>query len=1060
MNHSAPIRVGGFVLLPGTHGVGRLEGVSAGQAVVSLFHSFIEKEEVRLPADQLVRAFLPPETRAYLTPEEKAPRIGRITNFSLSESGYVDYEIQFPNRRVGYFSETEIQVRCWRARGNQAEVLAAGIGEAQFLHDRRSAATQKLVESRSSAQGMTGLISSGIEFVPHQISAVRRILSDPNLRYLIADEVGLGKTVEAGVIIRQILIDEPNRRICILVPRVLVSQWRSELQLKFYIDEFPGRVNVIAYDELNNISSMPDLLVIDEAHHIVGDQLASYLTEKIKVLARKVPRLLLLSATPALANPEKFLSLLSLLDPSSYCLNDLESFKIKLAQRQEFGRLLLGLTPDSPSIVLRRRVAEAKHLFPDDPDIDELTNRLDEAIREGSNDIPKFTAELSQHIAETYRVNQRVIRARRSDAAGWEFQPRGPRVRVGENVGFSHVRIDDDEDRRIQDLVNAVEEWRSAARFAFEGASEKDRLRAAFRYRELVEALGVSVEAFVETSSEGETLFQGEDEIRAGIRAIFASEPGARSKLDVVQDSLHLLKGQVAPHTTAKIVAFCSSTDMAQALHEVMSRPDKDSACLIVQGLLSGQTESVLKKFSLSSKAWLLIVDRSGEEGLNLSFVDAIVHVDLPLSAPRIEQRIGRVDRFGRRKDCIRQRIFLPYTDEGSVWLAWEKVLEEGFRVFHEPISDIQFLLEELDREFALAVFDRGSIGAQDFLDRLPERIRSERRSQDEQYALDRIALIGESAISFIDAIESFEETESEFGEAMESWLVGALMLSRHQPPSQASKAFCLAWGKGTLLPRHPWEQEFGLSNPRPMTWFRRIATTHPGVALGRPGSLLLDACQRFMRWDDRGATFITLRKDATCPKGSPPWLAFKLCFLVEPDMPQASEIFPEADDMSGMRRAEYFLPPTLYTIYLDIDGVPITEPSQLRLLERPYCKDRNEEGGDINLGSRPELLKQFIDPAVLQKICIQVSEKGREAILRRDDVACQLEKAARLAGQDTDRRRRRLLRRAAFDGVEVSQELRINDKVELAVTKPKVRLDAIGLFVVSSENYLVGQSP
>jgi ATP-dependent helicase HepA len=76
---------------------------------------------------------------------------------------------------------------------------------------------------------LTALSSASVEFVPHQIAAVRRILTDPIQRYLLADEVGLGKTIEAALVVRQHLIDEPRTKVVIAVPSQLLEQWRSEL---------------------------------------------------------------------------------------------------------------------------------------------------------------------------------------------------------------------------------------------------------------------------------------------------------------------------------------------------------------------------------------------------------------------------------------------------------------------------------------------------------------------------------------------------------------------------------------------------------------------------------------------------------------------------------------------------------------------------------------------------------------------------------------------------------------------------------------------------------------
>ena len=123
---------------------------------------------------------------------------------------------------------------------------------------------------RSAAQGFTSLISAGVDFVPHQIAAVRRVLTDPIQRYLLADEVGLGKTIEAGLIIRQHLIDNPDTEVLVSVPAYLCEQWRGELVNKLRLDQFGESFECCAHPDLARVSRSPDVLVIDEAHHLVG----------------------------------------------------------------------------------------------------------------------------------------------------------------------------------------------------------------------------------------------------------------------------------------------------------------------------------------------------------------------------------------------------------------------------------------------------------------------------------------------------------------------------------------------------------------------------------------------------------------------------------------------------------------------------------------------------------------------------------------------------------------------------------------------------------------------
>ena len=289
-----------LVSLPQNRGIGKLEEDHGDTWSVTVFRSIIRSEILQFPAAALRRAYLSPQTRVYVRDEERF-RVGRVTDFLLNENGLVDYEVRFPNGRRADFSELLLFLRPWSAPDDPAEVLASGGAESQFLHDRRQVAVQPLLNLRGAAQGMTALISAGIELAAHQVAAVRRVLTDPVQRYLLADEVGLGKTIEAGLIIRQHLIDNPETRVTVVVPAHLCMQWRHELTTKLRLDQFGDTIDVIAHDDLARVHCVPDILVVDEAHHLVGVEAGPFATSaaRLRVLAGESPVLLLLSsATP------------------------------------------------------------------------------------------------------------------------------------------------------------------------------------------------------------------------------------------------------------------------------------------------------------------------------------------------------------------------------------------------------------------------------------------------------------------------------------------------------------------------------------------------------------------------------------------------------------------------------------------------------------------------------------------------------------------------------------------------------------------------------------------
>lgn len=441
-------------------------------------------------------------------------RVGRISDYLQHENGLITYEVRFPNGKQKDFSEVDLFVRPWNAPEDPAEMLAAGAAESQYLHDRRQAALTPLRTLTSAAQGLTALLSAGIDFVPHQVAAVRRVLSDPIQRYLLADEVGLGKTIEAGLIIRQHLIDNPDTEVLIATPGALCEQWRRELSEKLRLDQFGEPFECCSHADIARVTRTPDVLVVDEAHHLVGLEggpLAASAT-RLRELARDVPVLLLLSATPPLGEEGRFLALLNLLDPLTHPLDDLDGFRLKLEQRRAIGRLLLSLDPDASGIVLRQRGAELVRSFPDDPVVQDLAPQLIEATRAAPERLVDLCGALKEHVADSYRIHQRLIRSRRADAQGWEFRPRGP-----DGGAMTHVRTEGDPSDDLVVLLGTIEDWRSAAVDSLVDGDAGSPLLAA-RYRDLLGAVSEGADALRVWLASVVPIFAGEAEILDALR--------------------------------------------------------------------------------------------------------------------------------------------------------------------------------------------------------------------------------------------------------------------------------------------------------------------------------------------------------------------------------------------------------------------------------------------------------------------------------------------------------------------------------------------------------------
>ncbi|MBC1240305.1 protein DpdE [Nostoc sp. 2RC] len=1097
------IRVGLLVQSQNNYlGIGKVAEISETNATVEYFCSLGQRLQKTLPLSSLSQVRLEPQARCYIKSENQDKWIiGRI--FAWDEDTE-EYQVDLPDKKTAILTEEEIYVRCNLPNTDPIETLAMKGHETPYFHDKRLAFVKSLIQQRAVSRGMTGLISANINLYPHQVEVVRRVLEDPIQRYILADEVGLGKTIEAGAILRQFLLDEPKKGAVVIVPQYLLQQWRTELENKFYISHFPKRVAVLAIEDVHKINLRAKIgcLILDEAHHIAAmatskDAAVRQRFEICKELAHKSDRLLLLSANPVVNHEQDFLAMLHLLDPTTYRLQDLAGFRAKVASSQQIGKVLLALREDAKPVVLKNNLQELRKLFPEDKYLLNLADDLENSLEENAAKANQLVQAIRSHVSDTYRLYRRMLRNRRAAV---------------EDVIFDRnftPKEEYDLDERSLDIHEFINQWRSVA------PKEKQYQRiflllflAAGTWLGILEQVITSrltgkphVKLSQEFKEDDIRLltttpkFSGEEEIlqsilkivrqpmedgerKENLRTVLLNQLGTYFKIPanvrrnqkefltrIQQRIKRPIAGDIFPkfiifssfaQSCAEIVRYLSDTFGTQAVvsHQFGESPDK--------------VESGLNRFKNDANCFILVCDRSGEEGRNLQFADWLIHFDLPWSPNQLEQRIGRLDRIGSKigiQSCV---LIGPYLED-SPHNAWYQVLKDGFGIFQQSIASFQFYVDEKLPELEATLFQSGAAGLVEMIEPIKAQIQAEIIKISELNALDEIDATDEMATEYFQDLDNYDARHLEMKRAIEGWICDALgfkptthpdfpEMKRYQPITR------------TLVPINELKTRFADSYlDKYGTYNRRIANQSSDVKLLRIGEGFVEALLNYIDWDDRGQAFAMWRTDASWDaQQGKEWFGFQYNYILETNLKIAKQVLIENKlDNSQykilQRRVDALFPPIMETIYVDGRKEPISvveDPVLLDILQRPYKDRNNNQQRDYNLAKeRLEIIDNFVEPSKWQNYCYEVRNASLALLSNRHDFIELCEKRSLIAEKKLSNRVEQLnllLNQQSWDRA-LAEELKIETALSAAILegirRPQIKLDSVGFIIVSGRS-------
>ncbi|QSQ20574.1 DEAD/DEAH box helicase family protein [Pyxidicoccus parkwayensis] len=563
----------------------------------------------------------------------------------------------------------ESEVRALPPRSDLLSTLREGrVGDAKAFTLRKQAL---VLDDERRCDALGALLASRIMVKPHQVGVVQRVLSARRPRFVLADEVGLGKTIEAGMVFSALRLSGLARRCLVVAPSHLTVQWLVELFHKFnqlftLMDSdryeqslkeaedvspwarFPLVVTSLELlqrsaehrRELASEDTFWDLVIMDEAHHLKGEKAF----EAAKVLAGNSWGLLLLTATPMQLDPAEYHGLLTLIDAGT--APTVAGFEERLKRQEELSSAVRALMEGGKPATAVQALAKR---FPEDAKLAALKDR----------------DALLQHLAETYSLSDRLVRNRRAVVGGFSTR----------RLHRHPVELPAEE-LKVRDAALAT-----LAAGSLRGAPLGNVLRR-------LESSPAAFAGAVKTNP----VFKGKaDALRLPTRdAKFVAFLG-------------VLRGIWKSEPAAKVLVFTESRDTLDALQSELGREGVEA--LGYHGDLPlVERDRQVARFRDPEGPKVLLCTEVGGEGRNFQFAHHLVHYDLPWSPATVEQRIGRLDRIGQTHP-VEIHVFDPVGTLASDVLM---LLADAVGVFGETVGGLDAVLEEVeDRLAELALMPR-----------------------------------------------------------------------------------------------------------------------------------------------------------------------------------------------------------------------------------------------------------------------------------------------------------------------------------------------------------------
>jgi superfamily II DNA or RNA helicase len=566
------------------------------------------------------------------------------------------------------------------------------------------------------------LFASRTEFYPHQYRPLVKFLDSKSQRLLIADEVGLGKTIEAGLILAELRARRALRHVMVICPKALCLKWKEEMWRRFDEDfeiysagdlrrllelvqeREPADLRVIvplqsirreAILEQLEASRLPlDLVIVDEAHHLRNS--ATISNRAVSAVTEYADGVLLLTATPVQIGNENLFNLLRILDPQEF--DDYETFRTRLeanAPVVEAERLIRSsFPPPVEQVQDRLRQLErgyAATFFAKNPLYRRIVAELDREEPLDRSDVARLHQDLKElnllgHILTRTRKREVFTRAAERTPRTLRPEPTDAELRFYDRV-TQFVRSTAQSDSGFIHQFAAIMAQRQVA-------SCMPAARARFTGR-AAEQLDVPEEADLADEFWLEDDEQRTERLNLPQLLIEAAESlgDTDTKFDALLDALHTLDRE---DPGCKILLFSYFRDTLSYLRHHLE--SAGFGCELITGDVASNPQEPqkdergarMRRFRDDPVVRVLLSSEVGSEGLDFQFCHVLVNYDLPWNPMLVEQRIGRLDRLGQNADRI---IIINFSMRGTIEQRILERLYNRIGIFIRSIGDLEAIM-------------------------------------------------------------------------------------------------------------------------------------------------------------------------------------------------------------------------------------------------------------------------------------------------------------------------------------------------------------------------------